>query len=65
MTVSVKVRGGVMIDGPVWANWEKPPANIVVGVEKVGLTLVVRGAVKMEEDTKDWEVRKAKANITY
>lgn len=45
-------------------NWEKPPTNIVAGVDKVGPTLVVRGTVKMEEDTKDWEVRKVEANIT-
>lgn len=63
VAIGVKVRGGVKIDGLVWVNWEKLPTNLVVGVEKVGLTLVVMGIVGMVEDIKYWEVRGV--NVTY
>lgn len=63
MVASVKVREGIKINGPIQANWEKPPTNIVVEAEKVGMTLAIRGTTEIVQDTKDWEVRKG-ASIT-
>lgn len=63
VAAGVRVHEGVKIDGPIWANWEKHPTNIVVGVEKGGSTIVVRGATGIEKDTKGWDVRRG-VNVT-